>query len=80
MSHNLDTPIPHEYRGHKVVLKFEWTRPNDDSPASAHILEDGAVKGLAEKVAELHGPWADYPSALSDAIEVAERWIDSQLP
>jgi hypothetical protein len=80
MSHSLDAPITHEYRGHKLVVKFDWEKPNDDSPAAAHVLEEGGIPGLADTVAELPGPWPDYQSALAEAMAVAERWIDSQLP
>jgi hypothetical protein len=80
MSHGLDTPITHVYRGHKLVVKFDWERPNDDSPVAAHVLEESGVQGLANAVAQLQGPWTDYPSALAEAMEVAERWINSQLP
>lgn len=80
MSHGLDTPIAHEYRGQKLVLKFDWGRPNDDSPVAAHVLEESGIQGLANTVAQLRGPWPDYPSALAEAMKVAERWIDSQLP
>ncbi len=36
MSHGVDVPIIHEYRGHKLVVKFDWDRPNDQSPTAAH--------------------------------------------
>ena len=80
MSHNLDTPLVHEYRGHQLFVKFGWDKPNDESPMTAHILENSAVDGLANTVADLSGPWADYHSALAEAMAAAERWIDSQLP
>lgn len=80
VSHNLDVPVVHAYRGHTLFLKFEWRRPNDDVPAFARIIEPAAVAGLGEVAAELTGPWPDYPAALGDAMAAAERWIDSQLP
>lgn len=80
MSHNLDVPIVHEYRGHTVFLKFVWKRPNDLVPASATIIEPVDVRGMGEVAAELAGPWADYTAALDDAMSAAERWVDSQLP
>ncbi|QBQ11120.1 hypothetical protein DCC84_15905 [Pseudomonas sp. SXM-1] len=80
MSHNLDVPIAHEYRGHTVFLKFVWERPNDPVPASATIIEPVDIHGMGEVAAELSGPWADYPAALDEAMSAAERWVDSQLP
>lgn len=80
MPHGLDVPITHEYRGHNLVVKFDWNRPNDPSPTAAHVLAESGVQGLADTVAELPGPWPDYPCALADAMAAAERWIDSQLP
>lgn len=80
MSHGLDVPITHEYRGHKLVVKFDWDRPNDQSPTAAHVLAESGVHGLADTVADLQGPWRDYPSALAEAIAAAECWIDGQLP
>lgn len=80
MSHNLDVPIPHEYRGQTVFLKFIWKRPNDLVPESAKIIEPAQVDGMGEVAAELSGPWTDYPSALDEAMSAAERWVDSQLP
>lgn len=79
MSHSLDVPIVHEYRGHKLVVKFDWDRPNDPSPTAAHVLAESEGRGLADTVAELPGPWPDYPSALAEAMAAAECWIDSQL-
>lgn len=29
MTHSSDLPITHEYRGHQLVLKFGWEKPND---------------------------------------------------
>lgn len=80
MSHNLDAPIAHAYRGHVMFLKFDWRRPNDDVPVAAKIIEPAPINGLGEVAAELKGPWPDYPSALDEAMAAAERWIDSQLP
>ena len=80
MSHNLDAPIAHAYRGHVMFLKFDWRRPNDDVPVAATIIEPAPINGLGEVAAELKGPWPDYPSALNEAMAAAERWIDSQLP
>ncbi|PQZ89471.1 MULTISPECIES: hypothetical protein [Pseudomonas] len=79
MSHNLDVPIAHSYRGHTMVLKFDWRRPNDDAPIAAKIIEPAPIDGLGEVAAELTGPWPDYPAALDEAMAAAERWIDSQL-
>ena len=80
MSHNFDAPIAHAYRGHVIFLKFDWRRPNDQSPVAAKIIEAAPINGLGEVAAELEGPWPDYPAALDDAMAAAERWIDSQLP
>mgnify|MGYP000651408859 FL=1 len=80
MSHNLDAPIAHSYRGHVMFLKFDWRRPNDDVPVAAKIIEPAPINGLGEVAAELKGPWPDYPAALSEAMAAAERWVDSQLP
>lgn len=80
MSHNLDAPIAHAYRGHTMFLKFDWRRPNDDAPVAAKIIEPAPIEGMGEVAAELEGPWPDYPSALDEAMAAAERWIDSQLP
>ncbi|MGY2160405.1 hypothetical protein [Pseudomonas tolaasii] len=80
MSHNLDAPIAHVYRGHKMFLKFAWNRPNDDAPAAAKVIEPAPIDGMGEVAAELEGPWPDYAAALDDAMVAAERWIDSQLP
>ncbi|MCT8954779.1 hypothetical protein MN546_20270 [Pseudomonas lundensis] len=80
VSHNLDAPIAHSYRGHVMFLKFDWRRPNDDVPVAAKIIEPAPINGLGEVAAELKGPWPDYPSALDEAMAAAERWIDSQLP
>lgn len=80
MSHNLDVPIAHKYRGHIIFLKFDWSRPNDKAPASAKIIEPAPIDGMGGVAAELLGPWPDYPTALADAMAAAERWIDSQLP
>ncbi|WDG44977.1 hypothetical protein PUP72_13560 [Pseudomonas synxantha] len=80
VSHNFDAPIAHVYRGHVMVLKFDWRRPNDESPVAAKIIEPAPINGLGEVAAELEGPWPDYPAALDDAMAAAERWIDSQLP
>ncbi|MBB4813873.1 hypothetical protein OKW09_002060 [Pseudomonas rhodesiae] len=63
-----------------MFLKFDWRRPNDESPVAAHIIEPAAINGLGEVAAKLEGPWPDYPAALDDAMAAAERWIDSQLP
>ena len=80
VSHNLDAPIAHAYRGHTIFLKFDWRRPNDDAPVAAKIIEPASIDGLGEVAAELTGPWPDYPTALDEAMAAAERWIDSQLP
>lgn len=80
MSHNFDAPIAHAYRGHVIFLKFDWRRPNDQSPVAAKIIEPAPIIGLGEVAAELEGPWPDYPAALDEAMAAAERWIDSQLP
>ena len=80
MSHQIDVPIAHAYRGHTMFLKFDWRRPNDDAPVAAKIIEPAPIDGLGEVAAELEGPWPDYPAALDDAMAAAERWIDSQLP
>jgi hypothetical protein len=80
VSHNLDVPIAHSYRGHTMFLKFNWLRPNDDAPTSAKIIEPALIDGMGEVAAELSGPWADYPSALDEAMAAAERWVDSQEP
>ncbi|MCF3193489.1 MULTISPECIES: hypothetical protein [Pseudomonas] len=79
MSHNLDIPITHVYRGHTIFLKFDWARPNNLAPESAKVIQAGAINGMGEIAAELVGPWADYHSAVEEAIAAAERWIDSQL-
>jgi len=78
--HQLDLPISHAYRGHTMILKFDWRRPNDDAPVAAKIIEPAPIDGLGEVAAELTGPWPDYPAALDEAMAAAERWIDSQLP
>lgn len=80
MSHNLDSPIAHEYRGHQLFVKFDWAKPNDDTPIAAFILQDSQVQGLADTIGVLTGPWPDYYYALAEAISVGERFIDSQLP
>lgn len=80
VSHNLDVPIAHEYRGHTVFLKFVWKRPNDLVPESATIIEPLQIDGMGEVASELPGPWPDYPAALNEAMSAAERWVDSQLP
>ena len=80
MPHQLDLPIAHAYRGHTLILKFDWRRPNDDAPVAAKIIEPAPIDGLGEVAAELTGPWPDYPAALDEAMAAAERWIDSQLP
>ena len=80
MSHCLDVPIAHAYRGHTMFLKFNWRRPNDDAPVTAKIIEPASIDGLGEVAAELTGPWPDYPAALDEAMAAAERWVDSQLP
>lgn len=80
MSHQIDFPIAHAYRGHTMFLKFDWRRPNDDAPVAAKIIEPASIDGLGEVAAELTGPWPDYPAALDEAMAAAERWVDSQLP
>lgn len=80
MSHTIDLPVAYHYRGKEVFLKFDWDKPNDESPVAAHVLEEGSVVGLASTVADLTGPWNDYQSALTEAKVAAERWIDSQMP
>ncbi|MFQ6345979.1 hypothetical protein ACQRBV_22885 [Pseudomonas sp. R11F] len=77
MSHSLDTPIAHEYRGHRLFLKFDWNRPNDETPVAAHVIESSDIPGYANTVADLSGPWRDYQNALAEAIATAERWVDS---
>ncbi len=79
VSHNLDIPIAHAYRGHTLFLKFEWKKPNDEAPVSATIVEPATVDGLGKVVGELTGPWPDYLSALNETLDAAERWIDGQL-
>lgn len=79
MSHNLDAPIEHEYRGWKVFLKFEWARPNDVAPVLFRVIESSEIPGYGNVAAEIAGPWEDYQAALSDAMAAAERWIDWQL-
>ena len=79
MSHNLDIPITHVYRGQTIFLKFEWARPNNLAPESAKVIQAGSINGMGEIAADLVGPWADYHSAVEEAIAAAERWIDSQL-
>lgn len=80
MPHQLDLPIAHAYRGHTMILKFDWRRPNDEAPVAAKVIEPAPIDGLGEVAAELTGPWPDYPAALDEAMAAAERWIDSQLP
>ena len=80
MSHSLDRPITHEYRGHQLFVKFDWGRPNDETPVAAHVVESSEIPGFANTVADLSGPWPDYQAALAEAVATAERWIDSQLP
>ncbi|MEJ5280640.1 hypothetical protein WH299_15330 [Pseudomonas sp. MYb541] len=80
MSHQIDVPIAHAYRGHTMFLKFDWRRPNDDAPVAAKIIEPAPIDGLGEVAAVLEGPWPDYPAALGEAMAAAERWIDSQQP
>ncbi|WP_350647175.1 hypothetical protein [Pseudomonas sp. HY13-MNA-CIBAN-0226] len=79
MPHNMETPIVHQFRNVTVYLKFDWDKPNDDSPVAAHVVEDGEIHGYGITVAELAGPWPDYHSALAETISVAEQWIDTQL-
>lgn len=80
MSHQIDVPIAHAYRGHTMFLKFDWRRPNDDAPVAAKIIEPASIDGFGEVAAELTGPWPDYPAALDEAMATAERWVDSQSP
>lgn len=80
MPHQLDLPIAHAYRGHTMILKFDWRRPNDEAPVAAKVIEPAPIDGLGKVAAELTGPWPDYPAALDEAMAAAERWIDSQLP
>ena len=80
VSHNLDAPIAHAYRGQTMFLKFVWRRPNDKAPVAAKIIEPAPIHGLGEVAAELMGPWPDYPAAIDEAMAAAERWVDSQLP
>jgi hypothetical protein len=80
MSHALDNPVEYVYRGREMVIKFEWTRPNDEVPMKAKVIQPSEIHGLGEVVAELSGPWDDYQSVLQDAIAAAECWIDSQFP
>lgn len=80
MSHNLEVPVAHAYRGHTMFLKFDWRRPNDGAPTAAKIIEPASIDGMGEVAAVLSGPWVDYPAALDDAMAAAERWVDSQLP
>jgi hypothetical protein len=56
MSHGWDAPITLEYRGHKLVVKFDWEKPNNDSPVAAQVIEEGRIPGLAHSVADL--PWS----------------------
>ncbi|MDE1530823.1 hypothetical protein PVE90_13960 [Pseudomonas carnis] len=63
-----------------MFLKFDWRRPNDQSPVAAKVIEPAPIDGLGEVAAKLEGPWPDYPAALDEAMAAAERWIDSQLP
>lgn len=79
MPHIMQAPIVHKFRNVTVHVKFEWDRPNDESPKAAHVVEDGKISGYGSAVAKLTGPWPDYQSALEEAISVADRWIDSQL-
>ena len=79
MSHLLDLPIAHHYRGMDVFVKFVWQKPNDEAPTAAHLVAEGQVEGFGVVAVELVGPWDDYPCALADAMSAAEQWIDSQL-
>jgi len=79
MPHMMETPIVHQFRNVTVYVKFEWDKPNDESPKAAHVVQDGDISGYGNAVAELTGPWVDYKSALEEAITVADRWIDSRL-
>ena len=80
MSHSLDRPIAHEYRGRELFIKFDWDKPNDEAPLGVHIIETNEDPGFANTVDDLSGPWEDYQSALAEALATAERWVDSQLP
>ena len=80
MSHTMDRPIAHQYRGHELFIKFDWNKPNDEVPVAVHVVEASEVPSFANTVADLSGPWEDYQSALAEALATAERWVDSQLP
>lgn len=80
MPHSHNKPITHDYRGHRLFVKFDWNRPNDETPVAAHVVESSEIPGFANTVADLPGPWPDYQAALAEAVAAAERWIDSQLP
>jgi hypothetical protein len=80
VSHLMDWPITHHYRGTDVFVKFYWQKPNDKIPTAAHVIAEGSVEGLGIGAIDLVGPWDDYPEALAEAMAAAEQWIDSQLP
>lgn len=79
MSHTMEAPIVHRFRDVTVYLKFQWGKPNDESPRAALVVEDREISGYGHAVAELTGPWADYQSALEATILVADQWIDNHL-
>jgi hypothetical protein len=76
----MDLPIVHHYRGKDVFVKFDWQKPNDEVPSAVHLITEGQVDGLGIGAIDLIGPWDDYPSALADAMAMAEQWINNQLP
>lgn len=79
MSHLMDMPLAHRYRGEEVFVKFDWLKPNDEIPSSAHVIAKGEVEGLGQTVLSLAGPWGDYDQAIVDAVKAAEDWIDQQM-
>lgn len=80
MSHQMDVPLAHHYRGRDVFVKFDWQKPNDEAPIAAHVVAKGQVEGLGKVAVELNGPWEDYQQAIADAVKAAEDWIDQQMP
>ena len=76
MSHLMDLPLVHNYRGRNFIVKFGWQKPNDQIPAAARVVIEGDIKGLGEIAFELAGPWDDYQQAASEAIRAAEDWVD----
>ena len=76
MSHLMDLPLVHNYRGRNFIVKFGWQKPNDQIPAAARVVIEGDIEGLGEIAFELAGPWDDYQQAASEAIRAAEDWLD----